>query len=468
MTAIQEQDWNYYSQSLCTLIPRSKLEPDAVDFINQNRSLGLCCSGGMDSVCLLLLIHSHFGPSHRIVVLHYNHNTRGEENNVDEFFVKTLATSLNLVFFSEKRENTQNSSEKILRQDRYDFFLRAIRSFDCSCLVLGHHMDDLIESMLMRLAKGYGPRALASPQAVQRFADHVRVRPLLNTRRSFIEKSLKSIGIPWREDPSNGTDLYLRNRLRSCIKRNFDEIFQDRDWRSGFAMARHLMAEDSEALDQILVASAVSTDAKMLNLHEIRSMPRAIIRRILSLWLVNNNLVAMASFKHLSNIIDWVINREAKTIGCADNRSIEIQNDWIVIRQLDKPERPREFMFGNWLHGDLYLPSGVLKRRKIHVHDGALATDDNTIARLSMDGNAKLIVRNWNHGDRYIPFGLAGYKKLKKCFCERKISVNVRKILPVVTNGSGEILWVPGLPVSNDARIKFNDKLALELTFLRR
>jgi tRNA(Ile)-lysidine synthase len=423
----------------------------------------------MDSVCLLLLIYGHFNRDHEIVVLHYNHNTRGPETDADELFVTAMANSLGLRIFSEKRKKSMASSEEVLRRDRYDFFLKVMHSIGCDCLILGHHLDDMIESMIMRLAKGCGGKALASPLALQQFRDHTRVRPMLNIKRSSIEQSLKTAEIPWREDLSNHSDKYLRNRLRCCIQRDFDTLFRSRDWRNGFALARRLLAEDSEALDQIAATTQVSPKSGELDLAKIRSMPRAVIRRVIASWLETNNLVNMITHRHLSDIVDCIIKGSEKTLSCTTTRVMVIKNDRLIITQVGRPEVYSEFNFGNWIQGDLNLPSGLLGRREI---SGAmvrkLSGDDGSLARLALAADAKLMVRNWRPGDAYIPFGLGGYKKLKKCFCERKIPLNMRKILPVITNENGEILWVPGLSISNSFRIKYEDKLALELTFSRR
>ncbi|MDR0351373.1 MAG: tRNA lysidine(34) synthetase TilS [Puniceicoccales bacterium] len=469
MEEVSNHDWSRYAQKLCHLIPRNRLEWSAINFLKSSHSLGVGCSGGMDSVCLLLLIYGYFGQSNEVIVLHYNHNTRAEETDADELFVTNIAFSLGLRVFSEKRKKSNVNSEEALRRDRYGFFLNLMRSIGCNCLILGHHLDDMIESMLMRLAKGYGLKALASPFALQRFADHMRVRPMINIKRSFIEQSLKTAEIPWREDPSNHCDLYLRNRLRCCIRKDFDRLFRVRDWRNGFAMARQLMAEDSEALDQIASMVPVSVEAEELDLTELRSMPRAIIRRILITWLENNNLVNMARRKHLDAIMGYIINEDEKILSCTTAKTMVVKRDRIIITQVNEAETYDGFKFCHWVYGDLYLPSGVLRRRGVRLDSiSELFTDDSSLVRLALRSDAELMVRSWLPGDAYVPFGLDGCKKLKKCFCERKIPVSMRKILPVVVDASGEILWVPGLPIGNGPRIKSNDMMALELTFFSR
>ena len=87
-------------------------------------------------------------------------------------------------------------------------------------LVTAHHVDDQVETMLMRLAHGAGPVGLAAPRVRQAFRDgHVRWRPLLaaGLRKADLQAALRAAGLPWREDATNATDVAQRNRVRAWL-----------------------------------------------------------------------------------------------------------------------------------------------------------------------------------------------------------------------------------------------------------
>ncbi|MEM9227547.1 MAG: tRNA lysidine(34) synthetase TilS, partial [Verrucomicrobiota bacterium] len=160
-------------------------------------SLGVACSGGADSVYLLLQAWVHFSASQtELIVLHLNHGVRGAEASYDAEFVADLAAGLGLRLIDETlTEPPENASEAWLRQQRLDFFHRS----GCGLILLAHHGDDIAETILMRLARGSGTEGLASPQPQQSFANGLSLaRPLLNLGKQEILDALASQDIPWR------------------------------------------------------------------------------------------------------------------------------------------------------------------------------------------------------------------------------------------------------------------------------
>ena len=174
-------------------------------------------SGGADSVALLNVL-CRLG--HAVEVAHFDHQTRDGASEKDAEFVAGLAAGLGVAFHLESRAvaaeaaAAKRSFEQHAREMRYAFFLRTARARGCAVLATGHHADDQVETVLFRLLRGCGPRAIAGIPPV-RVAEGVRiVRPLIACRRDEIRGYLAAIGAQYHEDVSNADRALPRNRIR--------------------------------------------------------------------------------------------------------------------------------------------------------------------------------------------------------------------------------------------------------------
>lgn len=174
-------------------------------------------SGGADSVFLLHIlsrIHSFQG---RLTVLHFNHGTRGIESDEDALFVERVSRALSLPFLCGRNPGTPKDatrSEAALRKARFAFFDAWLSKVPDSLLFLAHNKDDQAETILMNLFRGTGPRGLLG---IPEQRDERIVRPLLPIPGDTIRRTLSDAGIPFRQDPSNQQERYLRNRVRKSL-----------------------------------------------------------------------------------------------------------------------------------------------------------------------------------------------------------------------------------------------------------
>lgn len=185
------------------------------------KSMLIGVSGGIDSTALLIIATLLARKSGgRVFCAHVDHGLR-EEAAADREFVEELCRELDVPVESLKADVSgyaaQNSMgiEEAGRIIRYDFFKKSLKKFNADFLLLGHHVGDLAEDAVMRLIRGTGWPALAGMDAY----DPARklLRPLLSTKKEELENLLHSIGCPWRDDKSNASDDYTRNRVRNKI-----------------------------------------------------------------------------------------------------------------------------------------------------------------------------------------------------------------------------------------------------------
>lgn len=284
--------WQSLACRLAESLPLASLHPAVVRAVRTSATRNpsgwaVALSGGSDSVALLLLIWAHW-PEHRnrLTVMHFNHGLRGKDSDGDCEFCRSVCRSLTVRFRTErwKQKEKHRITEANLRTARHDFFRRVMAKENCAVLWLGHQQDDIVETMLMRLARGSGLDGLIAPRPVHGFqGDRLHLRPLLTQRKLVITRILRNLGIPWREDRSNAGDDFLRNRLRHRVLRAWQRADPLRDVVACVADAREKLEEDATALDE-LTDSLRALRSGRLDLRKIKSAPKALIRRLLHRW----------------------------------------------------------------------------------------------------------------------------------------------------------------------------------------
>ncbi|WP_421901937.1 tRNA lysidine(34) synthetase TilS [Maridesulfovibrio sp.] len=213
------QELNPKQAKLCLDIEKFGKLKSSENFAAKNMLVGV--SGGIDSTALLiiatLLAHKSGG---RVFCAHVDHGLR-DESAGDRAFVEELCAELGVPVESLKADVAgyaeQNSIglEEAGRIIRYNFFKQCLKKFEADYLLLAHHIGDLSEDVIMRLIRGTGWPALAGMDAY----DPARklLRPLLSTKKEKLEDFLRSIDCSWREDETNNSDDYTRNRVRNRI-----------------------------------------------------------------------------------------------------------------------------------------------------------------------------------------------------------------------------------------------------------
>jgi tRNA(Ile)-lysidine synthetase-like protein len=180
-------------------------------------------SGGADSVALLRLV-MQFRPDLGLHVAHLNHELRGQESEADAVFVRELAERHRLPCTIARRSEIEPRLAKrpanksaLYRAVRFLLFKKVAGENGLHGVLLAHHADDQAETVLHRLLRGSGPAGLVGIAPESRQGMLSIFRPLLQHGREELRDYLKTIGQDWREDSSNQSGKYLRNRLRGVL-----------------------------------------------------------------------------------------------------------------------------------------------------------------------------------------------------------------------------------------------------------
>lgn len=176
---------------------------------NQSVKKILAVSGGIDS--MVLLERFFRAEPENIVVAHFNHGTR-KSADLDEQFVFSRCKELKVPFETMKIMLGEGVSEELARQKRYDFLYHVANKYGGE-IYTAHHLDDLIESIAINLIRGTGWRGLTP------FSDNRIHRPFIEMGfyKTDILRFAAENKVLFREDPTNSTDDYLRNRVRSKL-----------------------------------------------------------------------------------------------------------------------------------------------------------------------------------------------------------------------------------------------------------
>lgn len=441
--------------------------------------LHVACSGGADSVFALLataaLRVSGALGSQELLCLHFNHALRGDESDADEAFVRELAAGLGLrclVGRANWDKPLEEVSEADARELRLGYFRDALRSEGAerpARIVTGHQGGDVPETLLMRLSRGSGVSGLAAPRLISRPGPEiVFLRPLLGLSKGWIVDALRRLGVGWREDASNQKDDFYRNRLRSTVVPAW-EAAADRDLLGGILRSRRLLEEDADALDKVAQRTWKRLGGgSALDSGTLAEEPRAIQRRVVAL-LCSDAPAPQAAL--MERILDGIAGRE--TFDFELGQGIGIVHD--VQRLRLRRQSPCGVDFASFrlpIGCVAYLPDGSSLSSRLLEGTAALAglregADDGRRVRVEWfpQQSRCVIVRQRQDGDAFRPLGKSSPKKLKDLFIERKISVEERRRLPVVLDGDGDIVWVPGLPPAVKRLLKPGTEHALQLTY---
>jgi tRNA(Ile)-lysidine synthase len=222
-------------------------------------------------------------------VAHFHHGLRGKAADRDEKFVRQLATAAGARFACgrgrarARAAKNKESLEEAARELRRRFFARAAAKHAATTIFLAHHAGDAAETLLFHLARGAGRRGLGSlrGEAPLENSRATIVRPLLGFTRAEITAYARARKLAWREDTSNASRKFTRNRLRRDVLPALAKAVGF-DPAPALARTAEILAAEEE-----WIGSLVAQEARLrqLDLPSLRSKPLAHQRRLLRTWL---------------------------------------------------------------------------------------------------------------------------------------------------------------------------------------
>ena len=276
--------------------------------------LGL--SGGPDSMLLLHYLKTQQQTGNiSLLAAHLDHEWRENSSNDVEFCARETAR-LEVPFIAIKASSLAfkpkfNGSKEDLGRSMRRYFFESLRKQEGADLIaLAHQMQDQEETFFIRMIRGCSLAGLTGIQPVQ---DHY-IRPLLETSRSDILSYLENNNIPFLIDPSNASDLFLRNRIRNKllpIVRTIDPRFD-----KNFARMLTQLQETNEFLDQLTessLAAITDNNQKSLCTKRFNLLHPVLKKRVIISWLIQEKVPFSPSEQFLQEIIKFFSQQSGKT-----------------------------------------------------------------------------------------------------------------------------------------------------------
>lgn len=406
-----------------------------------NTTLVVGVSGGPDSLCLLHLL-TRVAPKARVAlhVAHLDHAFRRDSPG-DARFVEQIAREWDLPATVARRAPPK-SSEEAARETRYAFFSEVAKATGATAVAVGHTADDQAETVLLHLIRGSGLTGLAGMWPDTELNGLRVVRPLLGVLRAETHAYCQRHGIPYRDDPSNHSPRFTRNRVRSEL----------------LPLLRQFNPKVDEALLR-LAAAAQAEEAfwrwflPHLPRESLKALPRAVQTRVLKeayRRLTNQSLEGT----HIESLLSLVPGKRASLPGGVQ---AETERGRLVLRKtpIEKP--------APWTATILNIPgetsAGPWKVLCKIVTAPFTLPDLGCLLPIS---SQPLTLRPRGPGDRYRPTGMPAPKKLQDILVDTKVPRRLRDLVPVLEGPSG-ILWVGGHRIAEEARLTTDTDIALEL-----
>jgi len=397
----------------------------------KEKKLLLAVSGGLDS---MVLMHLFQELNYSIGIAHCNFQLRGKESDEDENFVKVKSKKLKVKSFFKRFETEHFANDNKLsiqlaaRKLRYDWFYQLLEEKKYDYLLTAHHLDDNVETFLINFIRGTGLEGLTGIPAQNKNI----VRPLLPFSREEIENYAQANQIQWREDSSNASDKYFRNKLRHDIVPILKEL------NTGFLDSfqntlNHLEQAESLVNDasKLVYEKVVKEKENRLEINLIELQQFQNYKVYLYQWLKNYGFTAW------NDIYDLVKAQSGKQIFSETHILLKDRN--IILVSERKPIQENDFFLIESLNSKVNIPL-KLNFSKVNtisdVNSNCIFVDEDKI-------KFPLTIRKWQEGDCFYPAGMKGKKKLSKYFKDEKYSL-LDKEKQWLLCSEDQIIWVIG------------------------
>ncbi|WP_163655612.1 hypoxanthine phosphoribosyltransferase [Listeria sp. PSOL-1] len=425
-----------------------------------DEKLLIAVSGGADSLALLTFFVRKLGfSSANIAVVHVNHHLRPEADTEADF-VKRVAKEYKLPYFEanldvvELAKREKNGIEATAREARYQFFEKLMKEENFDKIVLAHHADDQIETILMRLVRGSSGLSLAGMQPIRKLNSGQAIRPFLAVSKAEIQTFCEKEKIAFCEDSSNTDEKYTRNRYRKHLLPfliNENPAVQEHFLRFSEEMTADFLYLENMAAEIFQRNLQIKDKEVWFDICEVKNSEIPLQRRVI-------HLLLKYLYRDKPKELTSRQIRQVQAILSGDNPSAVLHFACgLIIRRVydrlacfyEEETEAVEFYHQMTINDRLTLSSGVelqIKQKSSVVQTAGL--DGIIVNARACD--LPIIIRNRLPGDKMTLKGTGGTKKLKDIFIDAKVPKHKRDELPIITDYSGKILWVPGVKKSNN------------------
>ncbi|AUC86190.1 tRNA lysidine(34) synthetase TilS [Polaribacter sp. ALD11] len=405
----------------------------------KDKKLLIAISGGIDSV---VLTHNLAALNFNISLAHCNFNLRNTESDLDEKFVTELANTLGIDCFTTSFETkkiakvNKESTQIAARNLRYTWFEELITTHNFDFVLTAHHADDNLETFLINLTRGSG---LDGFTGIPEINGNI-VRPFLKFSREEILNFANENAISWREDKSNASTKYVRNKIRHNVLPVLKEI--NPSLLDTFSKTIENLQESKQIIeDRIADVSkkivenncSIALEETKFNIKKIQQLsnPKAYLYQLLEKY-------HFTEFNDVYNLLSAQSGKQlfSKTHILLKNREFLILSKKNNFSDVSKSQKTTFEIAKNTVEitNPIHLTLEEVNEKSIQ--------NKNTIYVAKALLKFPLILRKWQNGDYFYPSGMKGKKKLSKYFKDEKLSLLEKNNIWLLCNNTGDIIWI--------------------------
>ncbi|MBE6182577.1 MAG: tRNA lysidine(34) synthetase TilS [Rikenellaceae bacterium] len=419
----------------------------------------LTVSGGVDSMVLLSLC---MRAGYQVGVAHCNFQLRGTESEEDEVLVEQEAAKYGVPFYNKRfettaeMERTGESMEMTARRLRYAWFEELCQSEGYTAIAIAHHADDSIETFFINLLRGTGLRGLTGIS----FQIGRVIRPLMFASRKEILEYAVANHIPFREDSSNRSTKYLRNKIRLGLIPRIREI----NPKFTALMRRNLSRLDDaqrfidHGIERIRT-EVVTSDQGIDTIH-VEHIDPIFPQEFVIYELLNS------AYGFKGDVIDSLYRAlKQQATGrrfYARERVAYIDRGTIVVAPILPDDECRVQVEAGASRS--YCGNAVLYYEHCDIDTIRNFGVPEHVAQIDADRlKYPLILRRWREGDWFIPFGMTGRKKVSDFLTDQKVSIAEKQRQFILLSGE-DIVWVVGRRIDDRYRLTSATENVLRIT----
>lgn len=412
-------------------------------------------SGGIDSLCLLHILHQLVEYELDLWAVYINHSLRPSENIQEvellqkigaEWGLKTKEITLDIP--GRLREKPQ-SLQLLAREERYKIFKSLLKELNATKVALGHHLDDQAETILYRVIRGTGIDGLGGIPIIR---DNIFIRPLLEVTRAEIREYALRHNLSWIEDSSNRKPVYVRNKIRLQLIPELKESYNP-NLNSALVRLGSLAREQQELMEALLKEkwerlTLIREGRLGINIEEFLKIPAYfqyyLLKRVLREVQPQSQYESVILMRLRDKIIEE--NHHFKAMQLSKE---------VIAHKLEKTiffEKRRRMISTNPNSFRLNAPgvTGIPEiNLEIIIEKGCFHPNWGEIGDYEayFDGvrpKLPLYLRFWRYGDKFHPLGASGCQKLHDFFINRKVPREKRNGIPLLVTADDQIVWILG------------------------
>lgn len=412
----------------------------------------LAVSGGVDSMVLLHLYHA---LKLDFAVAHCNFQLRDNESDLDEKLVADFCRKHNIPYFIERFDTMQFvESRKVsiqiaARELRYNWFKQICADNDYQFIATAHHLDDQAETFLINFNRGTGIDGLVGiPEKNENI-----IRPLLNFSRDKILNYATENGVEWREDQSNATTKYLRNKMRHLVLPVLKE--ENTEFLKSFQNTLHhlkqtqLLANDAVTFFENECVKMVDNQLEIyLDKAQDFSNKKYYLLQVLKRY----------GFSSADEIEKICLSKAGKVLKNDDYTVLKDRNKLIVFKE--KLISDDLFCINtktDVLNLPFFMNISEVEKEEFNSDKCTIFVNSNLL-------KWPLVLRRRQTGDYFQPFGMSGVKKVSKFFKDEKLSKIQKDNTWILENGDGKVIWIVGLRADDRFKITSNNQQNYKIT----